>query len=149
MDKVYRQYKEAKMNPKKLMDELGIDFIENSNCYGMGVIRKVVTTSSFFDFSHQWSPQQIFHAHSVLSSASFSITSATAMSSMTAAINLQSGLHCFLFPDSSILSTLLSISMVINYEIKIQITSNNRNKYREIIHNNFYPLECFSIIIYG
>ena len=40
MDKVYRQYKEARMNPQKLMDELGIDVSDGSNCYGMGVVRK-------------------------------------------------------------------------------------------------------------
>lgn len=39
MDKVYKKYKEAKMNPQKLMDELGIDITEGDNL-GMGVIRK-------------------------------------------------------------------------------------------------------------
>ncbi len=31
MDKVYKKYKEAKMNPQKLMDELGIDITEGDN----------------------------------------------------------------------------------------------------------------------
>ena len=39
MDKVYKKYKEAKMNPQKLMDELGIDITEGDNL-GMGVVRK-------------------------------------------------------------------------------------------------------------
>ena len=58
-------------------------------------------SSSSFAFSRQGSPQWIFHLHSVLSSASFSVTSATAMSSLTASINLLFGLHRFLFPGSS------------------------------------------------
>ena len=40
MDKVYRKYKDAKMNPQKLMDELGIDITEGDNL-GMSVVRKV------------------------------------------------------------------------------------------------------------
>lgn len=39
MDKVYKKYKEAKMNPQKFMDELGIDPNESDNL-GMGVVRK-------------------------------------------------------------------------------------------------------------
>ena len=40
MDKVYRKYKDATMNPQKLMEELGIDITEGDNL-GMSVVRKV------------------------------------------------------------------------------------------------------------
>ena len=41
MDRVYRQYLAAKMNPQKLMDELGIDITEGTgDNLGMGVVRK-------------------------------------------------------------------------------------------------------------
>ena len=40
MDKVYKKYKEAKMNPQKLMDELGIDVSHEGDNLGMGIVRK-------------------------------------------------------------------------------------------------------------
>ena len=61
---------------------------------------------SSFGFSRQGLPQQIFHLHLFLSS---SVTSATAISSLTAFINLRFGFLRFLFPGSSILSILLPI----------------------------------------
>ena len=64
---------------------------------------------SSFGFSCQESPQLIFHLHLLLSSASSSVTSATAMSSLTASIYILLGLPRFLFPASSILSILFQI----------------------------------------
>ena len=39
MDKVYKRYKDSKMNPQKLMDELGLEG-SDGDTLGMGVIRK-------------------------------------------------------------------------------------------------------------
>ena len=60
-------------------------------------------------FSHQGSPQRIFNLQLLLSSASSSFTSTSAMSSFTTSINLLFGLPRFLFPSNSILSILLPI----------------------------------------
>ncbi|ELT89523.1 hypothetical protein CAPTEDRAFT_172686 [Capitella teleta] len=42
MDKVYKKYREMKMNPQKLMDELGIEITDASaaDSLGMGIVRK-------------------------------------------------------------------------------------------------------------
>ena len=66
-------------------------------------------SSSFFGFSHQGSPQRIFHFQLFLSSVSSSVTSTSAMSSFATSINLLFGLPRFPFPGNSILSTLLPI----------------------------------------
>ena len=60
-------------------------------------------------FSHQGSPQRIFNLQLLLSSASSSFTSTSAMSSFTTSINLLFGLPRFLFPGNSIFSILLPI----------------------------------------
>ena len=60
-------------------------------------------------FFHQGSPQRIVHLQLLLSSASSSVTSTSAMSSFTISINLIFGLPRFLFPGNSIISILLSI----------------------------------------
>ena len=62
--------------------------------------------SASFGFFHL---QRLFHLHSPLSSASASVTSTTAISSLTASINLLFGLPRFLFPGNSILSIVLPI----------------------------------------
>ena len=67
-----------------------------------------IVTSSF-GYSHQGSPQQIFHLQLFLSSAPSSVTSTSAMSSFTTSINILFGLPRFLFPGNSILSILLPI----------------------------------------
>ena len=59
--------------------------------------------------AHQGSRHRIFHLQSVISSASSSVTSITAMSSLTASIYLILGLPRFLFTVSSRLSILLPI----------------------------------------
>ena len=59
------------------------------------------TSSSSFDFSRQGLPQRIFHLHSVLSSASSSVTSTTAMSSLTASVIVLLDLYRFLAVPSS------------------------------------------------
>ncbi|CAH1777718.1 unnamed protein product [Owenia fusiformis] len=41
MDKVYRKYKQAQLNPQVLMDELGID-VSDGETLGMGVVRKEI-----------------------------------------------------------------------------------------------------------
>ena len=69
----------------------------------------LIIFSSSFGFSRQGSSQRISNIHSVLSSASSSVTSTTAMSSLTASIYLLLRLPRFLFPGSSILSILLQI----------------------------------------
>ena len=58
-------------------------------------------------FSHQGSPQRIFHLQLFLSSVPSSVTSTSAMSSFTTSINLLYGLPRFLFPGNSIISILL------------------------------------------
>ena len=63
----------------------------------------------FLRLLRQGSPQQIFNLHLVLSSASSSVTSTTAMSSLTTSINLLSGLLLFIFHGSSILRILFPI----------------------------------------
>ena len=41
MDKVYKKYKQARMNPQKFMDELGLDLTEGGkDQLGMGIVRK-------------------------------------------------------------------------------------------------------------
>lgn len=42
MDRVYKKYKEMKMNPQKLMDELGIEIndVNTADSLGMGIVRK-------------------------------------------------------------------------------------------------------------
>ena len=60
-------------------------------------------------FSHQGSPQRIFHLQLLLSSVSSSVILTSAMSSFTTSINLLFGLPRFLFPGNSILSILLPI----------------------------------------
>ena len=68
--------------------------------------------SSFnFGFSRQGSPNRIFHLHLVLSSASSSVTSTTAMSSLNTSIYVLLVLPRFLFPGSSILSIIVPIHM--------------------------------------
>ena len=59
--------------------------------------------SSSVGSSTQRSPQRIFHFHSVYSSASSTVTSATAMSSLTTSINFHLGfpVSCFLADPSS------------------------------------------------
>ena len=46
MDKVYKKYKEMKMNPQKLMDELGIDINSDGDHLGMGIVRKEADLSN-------------------------------------------------------------------------------------------------------
>ena len=65
-------------------------------------IAVVFVSSSSFGFSHQVSPQRIFHLHLFLSSVSSSVTSTSAMSSFNTSINLLFGLPRFLFPGNSI-----------------------------------------------
>ena len=67
------------------------------------------TSSSSFGFSHQGSPQRIFHLQLLLSSVSSSVTPTSAMSSFTTPINLLFGLPRFVFPGNSILSIILPI----------------------------------------
>ena len=64
-------------------------------------------------FSHQGSPQRIFNLQLLLSSASSSFTSTSAMSSFTTSINLLFGLPRFLFPGNSILSILFNNIIII------------------------------------
>ena len=87
---------------KPLAYEILHSVLEHINATGM-------YTSSSFGFFHQGSPQWIFHFQLFLSSASSSVTSTTAMSSLTTSINLLFGLPRFLFPGNSILSILLPI----------------------------------------
>ena len=80
--------------------------------YKIYMVRKkppTLDSSSSFGCSHQRSTQQIFRVHFVLSSASSSVNSTTAMSSLTESINLLQDHPLFLFPGSSILSILLPI----------------------------------------
>ena len=46
MDKVYKKYKEMKMNPQKFMDELGIDLNSDGDNLGMSVVRKETDLSN-------------------------------------------------------------------------------------------------------
>ena len=59
--------------------------------------------SSSFGFSRQGVTTEDFHLHLVISSASSSVISSTAMSFLTASINLLFDLPRFRFPDRSIL----------------------------------------------
>ena len=63
----------------------------------------------FFRLLRQGPQQLFFHLHLFLTSASSSVTSATAISSLTASRSLLVGLPRFLFPGSSHLSILLPI----------------------------------------
>ena len=67
------------------------------------------SASSSFVFSRQGSPQRIFHLNSILTSGSSSVTSTTAVSSLTPSVNLLLGLPRFPFPGSSILVILIPI----------------------------------------
>ena len=69
----------------------------------------IASSSSSFGFSHQGSPQRIFHLQLFLSSVSSSDTSTSALSSFTTSINLLLDLPRFLFHGNSILSILLPI----------------------------------------
>ena len=60
-------------------------------------------------FTHQGSPQRIFHFQLLITSVSSSVTSTSAISSFTTSINLLFGLYRFLFPGNSVLSILLPI----------------------------------------
>ena len=74
--------------------------------YGLLLLLLLLLLSAF---SHQGSPQRIFNLQLLLSSASSSFTSTSAMSSFTTSINLLFGLPRFLFPGNSIFSILLPI----------------------------------------
>ena len=79
--------------------------MDNTHTHGYGICVYLLLLLSAF--SHQGSPQRIFHLQLLLSSVSSSVTSTSAMSSFTTSINLLFGLPRFLFPGNSILSTLL------------------------------------------
>ena len=68
-------------------------------------ISECLATSYYFGFSHQESPQQIFHIQLFLSTVSSSVTSTSAMSSFTTSIN-----PLLSFPVSSFLATPSSVS---------------------------------------
>ena len=61
------------------------------------MLRILPSSSSFFGFSHQGSPQRLFHLQLFLSSVSSFVTLTTALSSFTRSINLLFGLHRFFF----------------------------------------------------
>ena len=71
------------------------------HCFNRSMVRQELHThiinSSSFGFSRQSSPQRIFDLHLFLSSASSSVTSATAISSLTASIYLLLGLFLWQF----------------------------------------------------
>ena len=100
----------ASRRPNRYLSPSGVvDENRDIDRYSVVLISTDSDSSSSFSFSLQGSPQWIIHLHSILSSASFSVTSTSAMSSLATSINLLFGRPLFLFPGSSILNILLPI----------------------------------------
>ena len=113
VDKKRRWFQVIELWSEHAMIGLRIAYSGLNNAYFSHFILSSSSSSSsysYFGFSRQWLRQRSFHHHPVLSSASSSVISATAMSSLAATcIDLLSGIPSFLFPGSSILSILLSL----------------------------------------